>query len=69
MDRKRTRLENYDYSSYGAYFITICTSNREKILSNIRRGDPCGRPILTLSTLGQIADDAFNYVQNLYVKK
>ena len=66
MERKRTRLENYDYSSYGAYFITICTSNREKILSNIRRGDPCDRPIINLTPLGKIATEAFDYVETLY---
>ena len=27
--RKKNRLENYDYSSCGAYFITICTSERK----------------------------------------
>ena len=29
------RLNNYDYSSAGAYFITICTQNRRCCLSNI----------------------------------
>lgn len=29
--RKRIRLENYDYSANGAYFITICTKNREHL--------------------------------------
>ena len=29
--RKPIRIENYDYSTPGAYFITICTANREKI--------------------------------------
>ena len=33
--RLRNRLENYDYSQNGAYFITICTKNRAKILSRI----------------------------------
>ena len=33
--RKRNRLENYDYSSTGAYFITVCTKDRKPILSNI----------------------------------
>ena len=33
--RKRTRLQNYDYSTPGYYFITICTHNRAKILSDI----------------------------------
>ena len=33
--RKRLRLENFDYSSQGAYFITICTHNRKNTLSHI----------------------------------
>jgi REP element-mobilizing transposase RayT len=33
--RKNIRLANYDYSTDGAYFITICTENKEKSLSNI----------------------------------
>ena len=42
--RKQVRLPEYDYSAPGAYFITVCTQNRRCILSEIRRGDPCGRP-------------------------
>ena len=34
-DRKKNRLDNFDYSSGGAYFITLCVKNRKKILSNI----------------------------------
>ncbi len=33
--RKPTRLQNYDYSTGGAYFITLCTHNKQKILCNI----------------------------------
>ena len=33
--RKHPRLNNYDYSSGGAYFITICTQNRQCVLSRI----------------------------------
>ena len=29
--RKKIRIEDYDYSTPGAYFITVCTTNREKI--------------------------------------
>ena len=29
--RKSIRIENYDYSNPGAYFIAVCTANREKI--------------------------------------
>ena len=33
--RKHPRLDHYDYSSAGAYFITICTHNRRCLLSHI----------------------------------
>ena len=33
--RKPTRLKNYDYSQNGAYFVTICTHNKQKILCDI----------------------------------
>ena len=39
--RKTIRIEDYDYSSPGAYFITICTANREKIFWSDRRGELC----------------------------
>ena len=33
--RKKNRLENYDYSLQGVYFLTICTQNRRCNLSRI----------------------------------
>jgi len=33
--RKANRLKGYDYSSNGAYFVTICTAERRKILCDI----------------------------------
>ena len=49
--RKHPRLKGYDYSQGGAYFVTICTRNREKILSRISPvgpDDPIGpKPVLT----------------------
>ena len=32
---KRLRLPGYDYSTQGAYFVTICTKDRRRILSSI----------------------------------
>ena len=32
--RKNIRLKEYNYSEPGAYFITICTKNKEKLLWN-----------------------------------
>ena len=36
--RKPNRLDGFDYSSNGAYFITICTKDRKEILSKIAVG-------------------------------
>ncbi len=33
--RKLLRLKNYDYSMPGAYFITICTKNRECLFGDV----------------------------------
>ena len=33
--RKRLRLKNFDYSTPGAYFITVCTHNRKCTLSRV----------------------------------
>ena len=35
--RKPNRLRDYDYSSNGAYFVTVCTQNRAHFLSTIRQ--------------------------------
>ena len=40
-NRKSIRLKNYDYSQNGIYFITICTHNREEILSKIALCEMC----------------------------
>ena len=64
--RKQIRLPEYDYSSPGAYFVTICTRDRRCILSTIRRGDPCGRPSLILSDYGKIVERCLKQVENLY---
>ena len=37
--RKSTRLKNFDYSSVGTYFVTICIRDRMQILSEIVRTD------------------------------
>ncbi len=57
--RKPNRLTNYDYSQNGAYFITICTQNREKILSKISVGTglpDCPQAMAELLPYGEIAD-------------
>ena len=37
-ERRSIRLQNYDYSQAGAYFVTICTQNRTCLFGNINDG-------------------------------
>ena len=65
-NRKNPRLECFDYSTCGAYFVTICTHNRCRNLARICRDDPCGRPKAALLPLGQIAADAVVKIQDTF---
>ena len=57
--RKPHRLDDYDYSTPGAYFVTICTKERRPVLSHIAVGTTIGRPPeVQLSTLGHVVEDA-----------
>lgn len=47
--RRSLRLKGFDYSSSGAYFMTICTHNRECILGDIIDGE------MQLNEFGKIA--------------
>ncbi len=59
--RKQNRLCDYDYSQNGAYFITICTQNRKKILSDIvGDGFPVPKPI------GMIAEEYIRQIPEKY---
>ena len=53
--RKKLRLKEFDYSSFGSYFVTICTYQRKQTLWDFRSGDPCGRLKPAYSELGKIA--------------
>ena len=64
--RKPTRLKNFDYSSIGAYFITICVRDRMQILSDIIRTGltPVGKT--TNATVGDgLAPPEFEYTVKL----
>ena len=58
--RKPNRLKEYDYSSDGAYFVTICVSDSNALLWN-NVGANCVRPeeLPPLSDIGIIVDDEF----------
>ena len=64
--RKDLRLKNYDYSEYGAYFITICTDKRRKIFSKIVGVGVPDDPRVELTTYGKIVDKFINQLNDFY---
>ena len=55
-NRKWVRLREYDYSSDGAYFVTICTAQKRHILSEIVDRGINESPAVVLSKTGMIAE-------------
>ena len=65
--RKPTRLKNYDYSSEGAYFITICTHNKQKILCDIGVEEGlCALPSINLTPIGEEVNESIKFIDNTY---
>ena len=64
--RKDIRLKNYDYSSPGAYFITVCTLERQNYFwANV--GAIIDRPQdVELSTYGKMVDQAIQNIPSAY---
>ena len=65
--RKNIRLNGYHYSSNGAYFITICTKNKENLLwKNV--GANCVRPLdqLPLSKIGIVIENEIYKLNTVY---
>ena len=63
--RKHPRLKEYDYSTEGAYYITICTYNRKCLLSQI-----VGRGLAPAETrytpYGRIAEEQLLLLEKRY---
>lgn len=59
-ERKRNRLERYDYSTPGVYFVTICTIDKQKVFWQSDISEGC-EP--RLSELGVIVK---NYVEKIH---
>jgi REP element-mobilizing transposase RayT len=51
--RKPNRLKYYNYASNGAYFITMCSKNRECVFGKISTGV---HPKVELSRIGRVVD-------------
>jgi putative transposase len=57
--RNSTRLREYDYTTNGAYFITICAFKREHVFGNILEGH------MQHNAIGQIVLEEWEQTQNL----
>ena len=64
--RKLNRIEDYNYATPGAYFITVCTANREKIFWSDRRGELCSPAIVPLSEIGTIVENEIQKLNSVY---
>lgn len=64
--RKPIRITDYDYSTPGAYFITVCTANREKIFWSDCRGELCSPTNVPLSDIGMIVDNEIQKLDSIY---
>ncbi len=63
--RKRLRLQNFDYSKPGAYFITICTHNRKCTLSHIV-GAIHESPVIQLTECGKMIEKTINNIPSRF---
>ena len=64
--RKDIRIPDFDYSTPGVYFITVCTANREKIFWSDRRGDLWSPANVPLSKIGMIVDHEVQKLNTIY---
>ena len=64
--RKQIRIPDYDYSTPGAYFITVCTANREPLFWSDRRGELCSPENVPLSDIGKIVENEIRKMDSVY---
>jgi putative transposase len=69
--RKPIRLQNYDYSENGYYFVSIFSGNRQNIFTENK--SPVGAGLVSarnrsfeLSPAGRIIEEQWQYIPNLY---
>ena len=65
--RKPTRLKNYDYSSTGTYFVTVCTQNRINYFSDIVISNASEPATVRLTRFGKIAEEQIKAINFKYV--
>ena len=62
--RKLHRLQTWDYSDPGYYYITICTNNKKKLLSRIQQNGLEAHSVPT--PIGKYVLDCWNKIPQIY---
>jgi REP element-mobilizing transposase RayT len=57
-NRKRNRLQNYNYTTPGFYFVTICTQGMLEYFGHVRNGE------MKLNDAGRIVQDRIKWLEN-----
>lgn len=67
--RRSIRLQGYDYSQAGAYFITICAQNRKPMFGNIIPvgAGPCACPAMVLNDAGKMIQTVWDEIPFHYI--
>jgi putative transposase len=58
--RRSIRLKGYDYTQAGAYFVTICTHNKECLFGNVADGE------MVLNEFGNIVDYQWRQIPRFF---
>ena len=64
--RKQNRLENYDYSQPGYYYVTVCTEGRKPILAQVTKSDEARAAEVILQRAGLLTDEAIQAIPSVY---
>ena len=65
-ERKKNRLQSYDYQSPGYYFLTFCTADRACILGHVTKSDETQQSSVILSKVGMVVDEAIRAIPAHY---
>ncbi len=63
--RKHPRLQNFDYSENGMYFLTLCIKDKEKLLCNIVGRGVLDTPSVLLTSTGKIVEKYIRSINNV----
>lgn len=64
--RKNLRLNGHDYNKTGAYFITLCTKDRQALLGRIVGAAHPGGPVPQLSVTGKMVQQYIDGITAAY---